>query len=101
MLHRRLEGAEETETLQVLYLDPQDCRRWLLPILQRLPVSELSSKAHISERTIRSIVAGRSVPRSQTTEKLALTIVKRVGIPYGSIPDLQADEVVAIFAKEG
>lgn len=79
LLDRRAEGAGLAGEVQAVYEDPEDFERYIVTHLLGLPRAEVAARAGISERALRAILSGRTVPRARTGRRLVA--VARQGAP--------------------
>lgn len=71
LLDRRSEGDDVAEKVQLVYVDPDDFRRYVIPVLRLMPRAETAVAARISERALRRALAGgncREMTRTRLTE---------------------------------
>lgn len=93
LLDQRGEGDGIAEELQLVYVDRDEFRRLVVPILRLMPQAEVASAAQITERTLRSILAG-SNPSARNRARLT----QLAGSWAASLLDMDAFDAVTSCA---
>lgn len=82
-LDRRTEGDDVADEVQLVYVDPDDFRRYVIPVLRLMPRAETAVAARISERALRRALAGgncRGMTRTRLTEIAGVWASERLGV---------------------